>query len=143
MQKKKLFSTIAVVIIVGAGAFFGGTVYEKDKLSSQGLLRSGNMQQGADGQRRPGGAGGFAGAKGGAPKENGGFVTGEIISKDEKGITVKTPDGGSKIIFFAGSTAIGKTAVGSASDLADGQQVMASGKNNSDGTLSADNIQIR
>lgn len=143
MNSKKYLAILAVVaIVVGIASFFGGMLYEKNKSSRLGATRSGNMP-GADGQRRPGGAGGFAGAKGGAAGENGGFVTGEIISKDEKGITVKTSDGGSKIIFFSDTTNVGKSVSGSTSDLANGEQVMASGKTNPDGTLTADNIQIR
>jgi hypothetical protein len=153
MQNKKLIAAIAAVIVIGAGAFFGGTVYEKDKLSSQGLLRSANAQ-GANGQRRPGGqqgqgvpgvagGAGFARGNGGGSANGGGFVAGNVISKDDKGITVKAPDGGSKIIFFSDSTTIGKSISGSVSDLANGQQVMVSGQTNSDGTLTADNIQIR
>lgn len=133
---------VITVIIVGIGAFYGGTLYEKNKLSKTEIARGGNPP-GADGQRRPGGAGGFAGARDGAVRENGGFVAGEIISKDEKGITVKTSDGGSKIVFFSDSVAIGKSISGSADDLSSGQQVMVSGKANSDGTITADNVQIR
>jgi len=139
MQNKKLIMIIVVVIIVGAGAFFGGTAYEKSSLSKQGLLRS--ASGGANGGNRQGGRA-FSGAQGGNGAQ-GDFTSGQIMSKDDKSITVKTHDGGSKIIFFSDSTAIGKSVSGSAADLASGQQVMASGKTNSDGTLAADNIQIR
>lgn len=149
MQNKKLIAAIVVVIIVGAGAFFGGTVYEKDKLSSQGLLRSANAQGGGQrgqgfsgGQNGPGGARMMGQGQGGN-NGAGDFSAGQIMSKDDKSITIKTRNGGSQIVFFSGSTTIGKTVSGSASDLSNGQQVMASGKNNSDGSLAADNIQIR
>jgi len=143
MQNKKMIITaIIAVIIVGGGAFYGGTVYEKNKLAKQASSRSGDMA-GANVQRRPGGIGGFAGMRENADREKGGFVSGDILSKDEKSITVKIPDGGSKIVFFSDSTAIGKSVSGSMNDLASGQQVMASGKTNSDGTITADNIQIR
>lgn len=75
--------------------------------------------------------------------ENGDFAVGEIIGKDEKSITIKTPGGGSKIIFFSDSTSIGKSAEGSVSDLETGKQVMISGTVGSDGSLSAKNIQVR
>jgi hypothetical protein len=146
MNSKKCVIIIAVVaIVVGAVAFFDGMVYEKSSLSKQGLLRNSNGGPGGNQQARQGGRafGGGQGGNGGPNGANGSFVTGDIISKDDKSITVKTRDGGSKIVFFSDSTAIGKSVSGSASDLASGEQVMASGKTNADGTLTADNIQIR
>jgi hypothetical protein len=145
-SKKCVIIIVVVAIIVGTGAFFGGTAYEKNSLSKQGLLRSANggpgaaSQQGRQGGRSFGGAQGGNGAPNGA---NGSFVTGDVISKDDKSITVKTRDGGSKIVFFSDSTTVGESISGSSADLSNGQQVMVSGKTNSDGTLTADNIQIR
>ena len=144
MQSKKTIITLAVIVFVGAGAFFGGTAYEKSSLTKQGLLRnvSGGGQGTANQQGRQGGRA-FGGGQGGPNGAQGDFTSGQIMSKDDKSITVKTRDGESKIIFFSGSTAVGKSVQGSSSDLNIGQQVMASGKTNSDGSLAADNIQIR
>lgn len=143
MQNKKILITVIVVaIVVGAGAFYGGTVYEKSSLAKQNLLR-GTNGQGAGGQRRGPGQGGGPGGNGGPNGGNGNLVAGDVISKDEKSITVKTRDGGSKIIFFSDSTTIGKSVSGSPTDLANDQQVMVNGKSNPDGTFTAENIQIR
>lgn len=145
MNNKKCIAVTAVIaIIVGAGAFYGGTIYEKSSLSKQGLLRSGGAP-GGNGQRRGPGQGQGSGFNrdGGPSGENGDFAAGEVISKDDKSVTIKTRDGGSKIIYFSDSTTIGKSVEGSLEDLAMGQQVMVSGKSNSDGTLTAQNIQVR
>ena len=147
MQNKKMITTIAVVIVVGAGAFFGGTVYEKDKLSSQGLLRNASAQSANGGQRGQGGAGGGAGfARGGGAgggNNSGNFVAGQITAKNDTSITVQGRDGSSKIVFFSGSTSIGKSAQGTSGDLSSGEQVVVTGQANSDGTVAAQNIQIR
>ena len=146
-SKKTLITAIVAVIVVGAAAFFGGTVYEKGSLSKQGLLRNSNGGSGGGNQQgRPGGGRAFGGGQGGNGEPNGGqgdFTSGQVISKDDKSITIKTRDGGTKIVFFSDSTTIAKSVSGSSSDISNGQQVMASGKTNPDGTLTADNIQIR
>ena len=145
-KNNKVIAAVLAVII-GVGAFFGGTIFEKNKLAKQGLLRSENMA-GSGGQRRGTGQGGAPGMSalnrgGGSSGAMGDFAAGDIIAKDDKSITIKDRNGGSKIIFFSDATTVGKSVSGSAGDLVSGQQVMASGKTNADGTLSADNIQIR
>ncbi len=132
-----------VVLLVGGVSFYGGTKYQQTKLPS----RSGDTAFGSADQFRGGPGGGmmrggtgFAGARGGAV---GGMVNGDILSKDEKSVTVKLRDGGSKIVFFSPTTRIGKTTDGIVSDLEVGKQITVTGTTNSDGSVTAQMIQIR
>ena len=52
-------------------------------------------------------------------------------------------DGSSKIVFYSESTKIQKTADGTGANLAIDQEVTASGAANSDGSLTAQTIQVR
>ena len=69
-------------------------------------------------------------------------VTGEIISQDDKSITVKMTDGSTKIVILADSTSYTKTDTGSKADLKVGSQVGVFGTDNSDGSITAQNIQL-
>ncbi len=137
MKTNQIAIIIVTLILIGGGAFYGGMQYAKTQ-------RGGTFtrQAGAVGAR---GAGGFAGGPGaaGIRGANSGFVTGDIISKDDKSMTLKTRDGGSKIVFFSASTTVNKMAEGSMNDLADGATVMVNGSTNTDGSVTASMVQIR
>jgi hypothetical protein len=141
-MNKKLYAIFtAILIVVTGGAFYGGTQYQNNKLVSAGMLRGQGGPGGPGGQGRQGG--GRQGMGGPANGGAGDFAGGQIIAKDDTSVTIKTRDGGSKIIFFSSTTAIDKSVAGATSDLSVGQQISANGKTSSDGSLTAQNIQIR
>lgn len=127
-----IISVVAAALIFGAGGFFGGMKYQQSKQPSFGGARVANGQFG---QRGGSGANG-ANRNGFRP------VNGQITSSDDKSITVKLQDGSSKIVFFSNSTVINKSATGSVSDLKSGEQVAVMGTDNSDGSVTAQNIQL-
>lgn len=141
-MNKTIIIAVVAVVVVGAGAFYGGMRYANAKAPASGSGNFANLtpeQRAARAQQF--GAAGGRGAGGG--NRGAGFTTGEILSKDDKSITVKMVDGGSKIIFFSDSTQIMKSAAGSPSDLTVGQQVVANGSANQDGSLTAQSLQLR
>jgi hypothetical protein len=74
---------------------------------------------------------------------NGGITFGEIISKDETSVTIKMQNGSTKIVLVGGSAQVMKSTTGSLDDLAVGTQVTVTGAANSDGSVTAQSVQIR
>lgn len=136
------------VFAVGGGSFFGGMKYAESKTPRrvsqedfQNLRDLSPEERQQRLQNMGANAGGPFNRRGGQAGAN--FAVGEIINKDNASATVKLRDGGSKIVFFSGQTTITKMATGSAQDLVVGEQITATGTQNQDGSVTAQNIQIR
>jgi hypothetical protein len=127
---KKIILFVIVLIIVGAGAFFGGMKYQQNKISSQ---RTSFQNLSPEQRQQFVQRAGRAGAN---------FLSGEVISKDEKSLTLKLLDGSTKIVFFSGSTQISKATEGTVDDIEIGKQIFVSGDQNSDGSYTAKTIQL-
>lgn len=119
---KMLIGAAVVVIIALSGSFYGGMQYQKSKAGGRGAFTAG-----------------AAGRTGGM----GGFATGDILSHDDTGITIKMRDGSSKIILVPASAAVLKSTSGSLGDLSVGQSVTVTGSTNADGSINAQTVQIR
>ena len=127
------------MVVLGIG-FFGGmqySNYQRSQLRSQfgagagggfgGRMMSG--QQGIGGNRMIG--------RGGARP-----VYGQIVSQDDKSITVKMNDGSSKIVILSVKTSINKASEATKDDLKTGDTVAVFGTENSDGSVTAQNVQL-
>ncbi|HYK09001.1 MAG TPA: DUF5666 domain-containing protein [Candidatus Eisenbacteria bacterium] len=122
---------IAVLLVVLAlgGGFFAGMQYQKQK-SPMLAGGTGNGQFfrrfGQNGQNmqavRP--------------------VRGEVLSVDDTGMTVKMMDGSSKIVVVSGSTVFVKSSTAAKADVKSGDTVMVIGTQNSDGSVTAQDVQI-
>ena len=143
---KKILPIIIGVIIIGGGSFYAGMKYGQSKTTSsfpQGPGAFANLSTEERQARFSQMGGANADGEPRGMRAGGGFTSGEILAKDDTSITVKLQDGGSKIIFLSDTARVSKTAEGSASDLAVGTQVSVTGTANSDGSISAQTIQIR
>ncbi len=151
-MNKLITIVIVVAVVVGGGAFYGGMKYAESK-SPRGQFSRGDFQNLSPEERQQrfqelgaNAGGAFGGDHQGGPSDRrsgGGFTAGEIISKDDKSITVKMRDGGSKIIFYSNTTEVGKFVNGAPSDLEIGKTVTINGSTNPDGSITAQSIQIR
>ncbi len=136
-MKKNLILILIALIVVGTGGFFGGMKYGQsqalknltpEKMREIFQQRGQTFQRGEIPQRQ---------------REGVGFLSGQVISKDEKSLTIKLPDGSTKIVFVAESTQILKSVEGNIEDIEIGKQVLVSGEQTTEGYLTAKTIQIR
>lgn len=130
-----IIACVLVAVVFGGGGFYGGMQYA-------------NAQ-------RPSGAARFAGATGanagqfaargqnGQRGNFGGGASGQVVSKDDKSLTLSIMGGGSKVVYYSASTTVNKMAAGSLDDVAQGSNVMVVGSSNADGSVTASMIQLR
>jgi hypothetical protein len=129
MSKKVITIFIISIIVVGGVFFYVGMSYGKSLNSVAQRL---NNREGFMPEQNS-----FNGNRSGI-----GFVFGEIISKDDQSITVKTQDGGSKIVFYSEGIEMSKNAIGDINDLEVGKFVTVNGSSDQSGNIIAETIQI-
>jgi len=132
-QKEKKMPSLNIIIVVALVAIFAGAgFFAGTKFQQRTFTRMiGQRFQGqGQGQARNGQRTGFR------------PVTGEIISNDGTSITVKLDDGSSKIVMLSDKTAINKASAATKEDLVTGEKVMVIGQENSDGSVTAQDIQL-
>lgn len=144
---KEIFSksTIIVSLIALIIGFFGGFLYQKSKMPSfpGGDMKNGQFQMAGNSDNRSGNrpSSGNTGNQQGQrsfAKE----TIGEITSIDDSSITIKTPDGGSKIIMISDSTTVNQATKVDKTNLKVGSQVSISGDQNTDGTVTGKIINL-
>lgn len=132
MKNNQIIIPVVLSVVTGLGlGFFGGMQFRNYQI---GMMR-GNFP---GGQR-------FAGtnlqgiARG---RMMGGQVFGSILSVDKGTVTVKLNDGSSKIVVLSGTTTYSNTVTATQSDLKVGSTIGVFGTPNSDGSVTATNVQL-
>jgi hypothetical protein len=124
-SKNMIIAVLLIVLALGGG-FFAGMQYQKQKSP----MLAGNGQF----FRRAG--------QGGVGGQNFRPVRGQVLSIDDTGMTVKMMDGSSKIVVVSGSTVFVKSSTAAKTDVKSGDTVMVIGTQNSDGSVTAQDVQI-
>lgn len=130
---------IVLVVVFTAVGFYGGMKYQQNKPQSfigqfnnrQGGLRNYQLRNSTGTMRNTG-----------INREDFRPVAGEIISADDKSITVKLQDESSKIVLINYKTQINKAEIVNKSELKVGEKVSVFGSENSDGSVTAQNVQL-
>jgi len=139
MQKNKIVTIVIIALVVIGVSFYGGMKYGQSGSPVRGTGPNG-MPTGNFSQR----TGQFGTST--VSRENrvlGGMVAGQILSIDGNNLTIKSQDGGSRIVFLSASTTVSKMTTGTVKDLIVGSEVSVSGASNSDNSINAASIQLR
>ncbi len=134
-MKNPIIIPVIVALITAGLGFTAGMKYQQSKTPSfaggQFAARFGNGTRQGSGQ--PIGNGNRQGFR---------PISGTIISVDNNSVTVKLDDGSSKIVILSDKTEINKADTGTKNDLLSGTRVAVFGATNSDGSVTAANIQL-
>ncbi len=118
-------AVLLIALVVGGVVFYGGVQYEKSQQTT--TSRSFTVGLGRTGTRRTG---------------SGQPVSGEILNMDDSSITVKLIDGSSRIVLLSDKTIFNKTSTVDKSELKVGTKVGVFGTTNTDGSITAQNVQL-
>jgi hypothetical protein len=133
-------AALGAFAVAGAGGFYLG------RTTAGGGQRAEWMAQGAGGGFGQGtdrmmGNGQGADQAPRAPRGLG-MTRGEIIQLSDDDITVKLPDGGTRLVLTNESVPVTSCSVGTREQLSVGQTIMATGQADATGTVAADSLQI-
>ena len=126
-MKNNFVMTGIALVVVAVVAFFAGTKYQQNQTSQTSQTTQGTGR--GQGRSRNGGGGG-------------GRVMGDILNADDKSITVKMPDGSTKLVLLSSTTAITTATAAAKTDLKVGTRVGVFGTDNPDGSTTAQTIQL-
>jgi hypothetical protein len=129
---------VVIAIIGGVVGFFVGKMPQFAASPTQANFGSGR------GNFRTGGPNGGTGGNGGQNRFGAGRggVMGEVTSIDDKSMTVKMPDGSSKIVLVSDSTSYETSTKVEKKDVTTGKTVRIIGTTNTDGSVTASYVML-
>lgn len=127
-MKNSYLITIVIAVIVAGGGFYAGMQYQKSKVPTGNAFQQFRNGNGQSGMMRNG--------------TRGRPIVGLMTSMDADTLTVKMQDGSSKIVNISSSTSFSKTDSASITDLKIGENIAVFGTDNSDGSVTAQNVQL-
>src|ERR1035437_6371095 len=119
-----IVAAVVLVIVAAAGGFFAGLMYQKNQTPTLGTTIRGNFaaRAGQNTAFRP--------------------VRGQVLSMSDTTLTVKMSDGSTKIVVLSSSTAFMQSTKAALTDVKAGDTVNVVGTANSDGSVTAQDVQI-
>ncbi len=128
---KIILGLVIIAIIIGL-SFYGGMLYKKQDRPTPPVnpaqLDTANPIATAVEPNRV------------APQD---MIVGKVTAMDNQSITLQLADGSTQTIFLSGTTRIGKVVTGTTDDITVGSSLAVNGTENSDGTVSAQMVQVR
>jgi hypothetical protein len=125
---KNKITIMGIILATGLTSFIAGTKFEASKRNSTITNQINPSRNGRNLNRL-------------SQNENN-MIRAQIISRDEASITVKLADGSTKIILLSEKTLIEKTSQATKADIKNNDQALILGKTNSDGSITAQSIQL-
>lgn len=140
MKQNTIILVVILMLVVGGGSFGIGYKVAQGKNKLSAFTRNGANQMMARGDRNGQGLG--QGQQAGATMRGNRQIAGEVISLDDKTMTIKMPDGSSKIVLLSSTMTISKSIDAPKTDLKVGSKVAIFGSQNSDGSQTATTIEL-
>lgn len=137
---KIVFGIIGAIVLLAAagyGGFVEGKTYQSNQANQirNQFLRSRGLNPNSADASGGNASGGFAGGFGGG-------VSGQIKSVQGNTIQVNTANNNVTTVDLTANTRIEKSSQGTAADLKPGEQIFARGQSDTNGTVTANQIQI-
>lgn len=141
IKKISVFLTLGITIVALGVGFGLGTLFQKNQKpnfkNANSQFQMGDRSSGARGNGNRQNV-----QNGGQMGQSQNHASGEVTKIDDSSITIKTQNGGSKLILISDSTAYKQLTDGDKSKLKLGSQITVEGESSTDGSLTGKTISI-